>query len=271
MNTRDLLELAALDALDLLDPGEKEEYERAFASASAAIRREVRAAQARVVDLESILPDVTPELDLRARVINAVAVARQTEQASPSRAVVHRPGRVEPRVAKSRRVSPLWRAASIGLSVAVMVLGVVAVQIQEHNNRLGEAVVVSEYFQRIGTRHLRDTLFDANTKRAIFTKADNSTLARDATAVVLSNPDWKSSRFFCNGLSGEGGKPGSFQLCVIDANNNVIQQVTKFKSEGRWESFDVSVALSANTRLAIFIDRGVEGLGAMVLISTALA
>lgn len=267
-----MIELAALDALDLLDPEDKERYERAFRDASPELQQEVRATQARVSVMDGVLPDVEPDASLRSRVIEAVARAREGQAISGvGRTVVHHPGRSMPKVAQSRRVSPLWRAASIGLCVAVMVLGVVAVQIQEHNTRLGEAVFVSEYFQRIGPRHLRDTLFDANTKRAIFARTEQGAQLRDVRAVVLSNPDWKTARLFCEGLSGQAGTKAVFHLCVVDAKNRVVENLKSFESDGRWETFDVAVKLEPGVRLAIFADLGSQGRGDMILLAEGLA
>jgi len=273
MTSRELIELAALEALGLLDESEQAEFDRAFRSAPAALRAQLRAEQARVAELDQMLPNVDPPDDLRERVIGAVRDAVEAEAAGTARSVVHRPGRVVPRVSRSRRVSPLWRAAAIGLSVAVLVLGILANQLLDRNRQLGDQVIVAEYFNSVGTRHLRDTLFNANTKRAIFSLADSAPSAlASAQAVLLYNPDWKTARFISEGLSGEHGEAGTFQLCVVDEDNKIIRTVNRFQAEGgRFVSFDVELKLETGARLALFIDNGSEGVGPLIMLAQRLS
>ncbi|MCL4222127.1 MAG: hypothetical protein KJZ65_12250 [Phycisphaerales bacterium] len=266
MSTRDLIELAALDALGMLEPEDQAEFERAFREAPASIRAQVRAEQARIADLVQV--DAEPSADLRDRVIAAVSAAAAAEVAGGARAVVHHPGRVVPKVARVRRVSPLWRAAAIGLSVAVVVLGVVANQLQQKNQQLGDQVIVSDYFNVVGTRYLADTLFNESTQRTIFQPA----VARPgfiAQAVLLSDPDWKKSRFICQGLT-VGGRPANFQLCEVDENNRFVRTLQRFESGGRFVSFDLETPVEKGTRLAIFVDSGAGALGEMVMIAHKL-
>lgn len=265
MSTRDLIELAALDALGMLEPEDQAEFERAFREAPASIRAQVRAEQARIADLVQV--DAQPSPDLRDRVIAAVAAAMEAEVVGGARAVVHHPGRVVPKVSRTRRVSPLWRAAAIGLSVAVVVLGVVASQLEQKNQQLGDQVIVSDYFNVVGTRYLADTLFNESTQRTIFqpavTRAGAGFIAQ---AVLLSDPDWKKSRFICQGLT-VGGRPGNFQLCEVDENNQLVRTLQRFRSEGRFVSFDLETPVQAGARLAIFADGGAGTLGEIVMIA----
>lgn len=268
MSTRDLIELAALDALGMLEPDDQAEFERAFREAPVSVRAHVRAEQARIADLVQV--DAEPSPDLRERVIAAVSAAVEAEVVGGARAVVHHPGRVVPKVSRIRRVSPLWRAAAIGLSVAVVVLGVVANQLQQKNHQLGDQVIVSDYFNVVGTRYLADTLFNASTQRTIF----QPTVTRQgpgftAQAVLLSDPDWKKSRFICQGLT-VAGRPGNFQLCEVDENNNFVRTLEYFKSEGRFVSFDLETPVASGTRLAIFIDNGAGALGEVIMIAQKL-
>ncbi|KAA0215038.1 MAG: hypothetical protein DYG94_03695 [Leptolyngbya sp. PLA3] len=268
MSTRDLIELAALDALGMLEPKDQAEFERAFREAPASVRAQLRAEQARIADLFQV--DAEPSPDLRDRVVAAVSAAVEAEVLGGSRAVVHHPGRVVPKVSRIRRVSPLWRAAAIGLSVAVVVLGVVANQLQQKNQQLGDQVIVSDYFNVVGTRYLADTLFNESTQRTIFqpvaTRPGSGSIAQ---AVLLSDPDWKKSRFICQGLT-VGGRPGNFQLCEVDENNKVVRSLQRFESGGRFVSFDLETPVEQGTRLAIFVDSGAGALGEMIMIAQKL-
>ncbi len=259
--------MAALDALGLLDEREHAEYERAFKAASPALRRQIRAEQQRAAEFEaSLLPIVEPTESLKARVLARFAEEKALEEASGTRAVVHRPGRVVPKVRPSRRVSPLWRAASIGLSIAVVVLGVFSLQLQEHNSRLGDAIVVNEFFDKVGTRHLQDTLFDINTERLILTATDDAPSSFAAEAVLLINPDWKNPRFFCSNLLGAKGEKGTFALVVIDENDHVVETIQRFESDSRWVSFDVNTDALGQGRLALFTSTP-DGLGTMLMVT----
>lgn len=269
MNTRDLLELAALDALGLLEPEDQAEFERAFRNAPASVRAQIRAEQARAADLADVLPDVEPPAELRARVIAAVRAAAEVEAAGGVRAVVHRPGRVVPRVSPTRRVSPLWRAAAIGLSVAVLVLGVLANQLLQRNQLLGDQVILSEYFNSVGTKHLRDTLFNARTERVIFRVAGDAAPI-SAQAVLLCNSDWKTARFIAQGLAGPEGKNKTFQLCLVDDQNRVIRQLKRFPSDGRWVSFDVELPQDQAVRFALFVDNGTDDPGPLLMVAERL-
>lgn len=267
MRTHELIELAALDALGLLDETESGAFEQAFRASSPAVRRQVRAEQQRAAEFEAaLLPFVTPDDDLKAKVLARLAKEKAIEAASGTRSMVHRPGRVVPKVRTSRRVTPLWRAASIGLSIAVVVFGVFAIWVQDNNTKLMDAFVVNDFSDTIGTRQLHDTLFDANTKRVIFAIADSAPGLFEANAVLLMNPDWgQNARFFCSGLSDQQSK-GKFALCVVDENDQVIETLEQFESNGRLVSFDVDAKSLNRGRLALFV-RSIDGLGAMLMVS----
>ncbi len=267
MRTNDLIEMAALDALGLLDESEHAEYEKAFQAATPALRRQIRAEQQRAAEFEaSLLPIVEPTESLKNRVLAKIAETKALEEASGTRAVIHRPGRVVPKVRPSRRVSPLWRAASIGLSIAVVVFGVFSLQLLEHNSKLGDAIVVNEFSDKLGTRHLKDTLFDINTKRMILTATDDAPSSFEAEAVLLINPDWEDARFFCSNLLGAKGEKGTFALVVIDENDHVVETIQLFESDSRWVSFDVDTEALSKGRLALFSSTP-DGLETMLMVA----
>lgn len=272
MSTRDLIELAALDALGMLEPDDQAAFERAFLDAPASVRAQIRAEQARIADLYQNLPDQELSPDLRDRVIAAVHAAVEVEAAGGPRSVLHRPGRFVPKVAQTRRVSPLWRAAAIGLSVAVVVLGVISNQLQQKNQQLGDQVFISDSFNSIGTRHLRDTLFNSGTERVIFELSDAAAAQNlRAEAVLLSNPDWKTSRFICQGLTARNGQTGRFVLAIVNEANQLVQSLEHFEAEGRWVSFDVTVPAQQNVRLAVFVDDGSGRVGQPLMVAQFLA
>jgi hypothetical protein len=72
MNLQQMIESAILDAMGLLDDSEREQFERAFRTASPVIQAQIRREQTRLSQIEALLPDVTPPASLRAAVVDAV-------------------------------------------------------------------------------------------------------------------------------------------------------------------------------------------------------
>src|SRR5438105_666068 len=102
MNTHDLLEMASLDAMGLLDPEEREAFERAFRAAPPPLQAQIRREQLRFSAADDILPQVEPPLGLRARVIAAVREAMQTMAG-------RRAAEAAPALRSATAVSRFWR------------------------------------------------------------------------------------------------------------------------------------------------------------------
>ena len=75
MTQRQLLELASLDALGLLDDIESTAYTRSFHHAPATVQDEVLRLQAEIASEHLLLPGEEPDPQLRERVLRAVADA----------------------------------------------------------------------------------------------------------------------------------------------------------------------------------------------------
>ena len=75
MTPRQLLELASLDALGLLDDVESAMYTRSFHDAPATIQDEVLRLQGEIANDHLLLPGEEPDPELRERVLRAVADA----------------------------------------------------------------------------------------------------------------------------------------------------------------------------------------------------
>ena len=78
MMTHELMEMASLDAMGLLDPTERETFELAFQAADPALQAQIRREQLRFSRMDDMLPKVSPPLGLRARVIAAVRGAMES-------------------------------------------------------------------------------------------------------------------------------------------------------------------------------------------------
>ena len=66
MSIQQLIELAILDAMALLDHEEQDQFDAAFRASSPAVQSQVRREQTRLAVIETLLPDVTPPAGLRA-------------------------------------------------------------------------------------------------------------------------------------------------------------------------------------------------------------
>ena len=250
MTTRELLEMTVLDSLGLLEPHEQEAFERSFAKASPAIREQVRSEQARLADLSALLPNVEPRGEVRTQVLEAVRQAIAEQEAArtkEARRTRHAPGRAAPRLSRGPRVSWVWRAATIGLTVAVAVLGVALTQYQMDFNRLENKIRLAQLEELVGVEHMDDLLFDPRTKHAYLTALDATSNAR---AAVVHNPDRAVARLYHVNVGADTGS-GTFRLVVLDENDNVVREVATFTSEGRRDGIDVRVDLLTETRLGL--------------------
>jgi hypothetical protein len=240
MTLQELIELAILDAMGLLDTDEREMYEAAFRGASPAVQAQVRREQTRLSQIEMLLPDVTPPAGLRALVLEAV----RSEMARASTAPL-----VVPTIVKSGRVSPLWRAGSLGLAAAVLILTVTLFLFQSQHQRamdqLRTDTLVERMVHELGGTFVRDVLFNRDTQRAVFV-SDDSGFRGEASVFV--NPEW-GAKFFCNAIETPGGR--TFRLAVIDENDKVVEVLTTFSSDGGLLSRDVAVRAGMQGTLAI--------------------
>ncbi len=136
MSREELLELAALDALSLLDEYEAALFTRSFHHAPTAVQEEIKALQAAFATDDTLLPDVQPSQALRERVLNAMARAIESESVKLAPlATIGRPPS-ERRAATVARIGlggsgQFWRAATfvlVGVLVALVVIGSQRVQ-----------------------------------------------------------------------------------------------------------------------------------------------
>lgn len=135
MKTHELLELAALDALGLLDEVERDAFDAAFRAAPPALQAQIRREQTRIAGDDTLLPRVEAPIGLKARVM---AAWRDAVEAMSSRS------RAKRLVASltlmpSRGVSPLWRAGAIGCAAASVVLAVAMFTIRGQFNEVKAA------------------------------------------------------------------------------------------------------------------------------------
>lgn len=127
MTRQELLELAALDGLGLLDSYEAALFTRSFHHAPVAVQDEILRLQAEIASDETLLPDVEPEESLRERVLLKVAEAIEKVDAELAPLATigknRRAADSNDRRSSFRSSGPFWRAAAFILTGSLAVTG----------------------------------------------------------------------------------------------------------------------------------------------------
>jgi len=243
MSLQELIELSILDVMGLLDEREQSAFEAAFRTASPAVQAQVRREQTRLSRIEALLPDVTPPSGLRAAVLEAVRSHIATADKSDERLLI-------PAILKSRGVTPLWRAAAMGLAAAAIVLAVTTFQWKQQYHRMSADLqsggIFSRLQEQLGATYVNDVLFSQDTKRVLI-KPVAAGFRGEAT--VFLNPEWKSAKFFGQAITTEEGR--EYRLALIDENNKVVKVLDTISSDGRLFSKDLTLAANTKGTIAI--------------------
>ena len=208
--TLELLEAASLDAMGLLDPEEREAFERAFQAAAPAVQAQIRREQLRFSKADDVLPQVEPPLGLRARVIAAVREAMGMAERRTDAA---------PALRFPTGVSRFWRVGAIGAMAAAIVVSIYAFQVANENSGLTDArqgIFLSERWQReYGTRFDANFL-NPNERFVSFHPATDAPDNKSARATLMFDPDKKTAQLVVQDLPA----PGDYEVVVIDASGH---------------------------------------------------
>jgi anti-sigma-K factor RskA len=226
MNLQQLIELAVLDAMGLLDETEQHQFETAFRAASPQVQAQVRREQTRLSVMDSLLPDVSPPAGLRAAVLELVRrhILGQERDVAGELPVLR----------STSRVSHLWRTASIALAAACVVLSVGTYQMyrsaSETGTRLNDDGFMKAMVNKVGAAYVRDVLFDRDTRRVVFSPVATGTHGQVS---AFFNPEWKEAKLFHLGLGDAEGR--TYKLALIDDHNN-ITVLRSFNPTGEMDS-----------------------------------
>ncbi|MHC4609557.1 MAG: hypothetical protein ACYS7M_04340, partial [Planctomycetota bacterium] len=170
MTQRELLELAALDTLGLLDEFEAAYYTRSYHDAPATVQDEIKRLQAEVAADQRLLPGEEPDPALRERVLKAVAQAIESDESrlAPLATIGRR------RAGGSRgergfhlRVSgQFWRAACFVMAGVAVVFALFWFQAQNYVNALSEIAYIDDtegVLEDLMGPTFKDYLFDPDT------------------------------------------------------------------------------------------------------------
>lgn len=223
MKTHELLELASLDALGLLDEHEREAFDRAFDAAPPAVQAQIRREQTRISRAEQYLPEVEAPVSLRAKVLAAV------QQAMEAVTGARRGAATIPALLPSRGVSPAWRGAAVACAAAAIVFGfaglriysdVKAIESLQQSNMITDAQI-----KNYGTAFNR-RFMDPNTQFVSF-----SPVARDAevrcAARLLIDPTTRTGYLYCSDLPRVAG---GYALAIIDDQGRVGRALITFEA-----------------------------------------
>jgi hypothetical protein len=243
MKTHELLELASLDALGLLDENEREAFDRAFAAAAPAVQAQVRREQARITRAEQYLPEVDPPVSLRAKVIAAV------QQAMEAVTGARRGAASIPALLPSRGVSPVWRGAAIACAAAALVFGFAGLRIYADVKlieTLQESNQLTDATTKVGA-HLQTVMMDHTTEIRQFAPVAKDASVR-AGALLMIDPKTHTGYLY----SELPKATGSYALVVVDRNGNVGRAIVNFESRGpAFEKVIPGLKLESGENLAI--------------------
>jgi hypothetical protein len=218
MNTQELLEMASLDAMGLLDPEEREAFERAFRAADPAVQAQIRREQLRYSKVDDLLPRVEAPLGLKARVLAAVRDAMQS--------MSNRRSDAAPALRFPTGVSQIWRVGAIGSMAAAIVLGYFTVQTLHENHGLTDArqgILISDQWQKDFGHRFEANFLNPNTQFVSFRPAPD---ARGARATLMIDPVKKSAQLLVKDLPAEG----DYEVVVLDAHGNQSRAIITFKA-----------------------------------------
>jgi anti-sigma-K factor RskA len=248
MNLQQMIESAILDAMGLLDDSEREQFERAFRTASPVIQAQIRREQTRLSQIEALLPDVTPPASLRAAVVDAVRRQIEAGQTASGQFVA-------PELLRSNRVSPWWRTGTLAMAAASVVLGFATIRFassaQDLSSRMKNDDLIAQVTGKIGAAYVRDVLFDQGTKRVVL--SPNSSGFKGQASLFVS-PSWEEARFFYNGLKTSNGRV--YKLAIVDENDHIVNVIKTLTPEDGLQGVAVAIDAHAKGRIAILAADG---------------
>lgn len=245
MKTKELIELAQLHALGLLDEADATDFEAALSAASPGVVAQIRREQARLSQLETVLPDVQPRPELRGLVVDAVARAMVPKPA----ALQHEAGRI-PAIIPGRRVSRVWRTAAVSSAVIALVLSFFTFHVKSIQSALQQKIeddaITASIAKEIGPQHANDLLFGDNVRR-VFEGKDPAFHRR---AALVMTPRTDSGRFYYN-LPADNVE--IYQLIATDDTGAQVGDplIKEFTSTGGIQSQMVRLNVKGATQLAI--------------------
>ena len=246
MNTLDLIELAVLDALGMLEPAEADAFDTAFRAAAPSVQQRVRTEQARLANLERLLPDVSPDPAVRDLVLTAVREA-MLAQAVAEAAESDEDGPLVLR--KSRGVSRSWRIGAVASAAVAfgVAFGHSTLRYHSLEARFESNIGLDGALNAYGTESM-SIFFDKDKLQDIkFAPVDPASQVQ----VVIEYIDEKDIGFL-RAASLSASDSVEYALVVLDPNNQIGRTVKQFASSGQLTSLQLDdLALQSGMKLAL--------------------
>ncbi|MFN0011231.1 MAG: hypothetical protein ACKVS8_06250 [Phycisphaerales bacterium] len=248
LRTSDLYELASLDAMGVLDEGERKAFEAALLAATPAVQLQIRLQQARASEIEHLLPRVEAPGSLRQRVIDAVMHAVGTARQ-------HEAGRTSPSLLPSRGVPALWRTLSVVCAAAAVAIGVANFQMRSDYREMEAAFMTNAatdvFIKEFGPK-FEQALVSPATRFVQFNPAVvNASSGRSSSgmAVLLMNTETKAAQFYGKDLPENSG---TYALVVLRPDGSLGQPLLTFKATGTKVVKDLdSIIIPSGSSLAL--------------------
>lgn len=268
LTREELLDMAQLEALGVLDEYEQALFSRALSNAATAVQEEIRNLQASIVADTSLLPDDEPSVELRHGVLAAVAHAidEENEQLAPLATIggMHRhAGGAVSAGAVIRSQVYLWRAAAFALAAGLLVCLFFLGRVVETNKTIASARVTEhniDVMVDLAGVDLRGAFNRQHTARAIPAVLDT---AKSGCGVVLIDEQRDRATFFLHGLNPTSS--GAYEIVVYRQNPNGTDD--KLGKLGPIQKFAGQTIAAAHFELA-HIGEALPHLGALANLAT---
>jgi len=254
MTTRELIELAQLDALGLLDDQEREAFDRAFAAAPASIQAQLRREQTRLARTDWVPIDGEPPAELRDAVLTDVAAAAlkdrvmaavRREMGTPVQR--HAGGRLHPPIHQVRSVSRVWRVGALASAAAAVALAATTFFLQSQYSSLeSEIRKTNTYDTVIAIRgfNLQNLVFNESSRLVHFEAAPGF----DGFATAFIDTESQKVRLFHKNFAKELTQ---YRVVALDERGDEVGQAVQFNTDKKIDFADFGIDLKATRRLAI--------------------
>ena len=231
LTRKELLELAGLDALGLLDEYEAAAYTRSFEDVPATVQDEIKRLQADVANDESLLPNDEPAPELRQRVLDFISEAMDREAAplatiGPRRRLAGADRNLKLGLSTSGQ---FWRAASFVLAAAGLALAYLFTDAYQSSNELTKAALYDDAvkLEVLLAPSAKDFLLDDSRKIVM----DAVTRTDDYRAALFVNENSGQVLLVMDSLPATDGDDYVLQVVLEDGS---LSQLQAFRSMGRF-------------------------------------
>lgn len=233
MTNHELLELASLDAMGLLEPSEREAFELAFASANPSVQAAVRRDQLRVTELAGTLPGVETPPGMKARVLSALRVAMAEAKQSVGLRLAGNSGSAPaaiPTIEGVAQVHRWWRTAAISAVAASIVLAIGMQQIRSEVRATDRQIVsneLSDMFRKDFGLQFSEMLTDPQTDLVAFSTQAKGSI-RPRAALIISK-DTRHAYLFTRNLP---ASDTGYELIAVSEGGRSARVLTTIAGSG---------------------------------------